>query len=123
MQLFETYLSDYLSAIREAKEKGASHDYLRQVFIEFSRKRFKVDPVDVELEKGIKGATLRGSIDALYQDIVFEFKRDLKIERDKGREELERYLVLSAISKSSSACLPMASSLKPIFFRMMVWQR
>jgi len=40
-----------LSAIREAKEKGASHDYLRQVFIEFSRKTFKVDPVDVELER------------------------------------------------------------------------
>ena len=77
---------DYLSAIREAKDRGASHDYLRQVFIEFARKSFRVDPVDVELEKGIKGAKLRGSIDALYQDIVFEFKRDLKLEREKGKE-------------------------------------
>jgi hypothetical protein len=90
LQPFENYFSDYLSAIREAKGKGASHDYLRSVFIDFARKSFNVDPVDVELEKGIKGATLRGSIDALYQDIVFEFKRDLKIERDKGKEELER---------------------------------
>ena len=88
MQPFETCFSDYLSAIREAKGKGASHDYLRSVFIDFAGKSFNVDPVDVELEKGIKGAALRGSIDALYQDIVFEFKRDLKIERDKSKEEL-----------------------------------
>ena len=92
MQPFENYFNDYLSAIREAKSRGASHDYLRSVFIDFARKSFNVDPIDVELEKGIKGATLRGSIDALYQDIVFEFKRDLRIERDKGKEELERYL-------------------------------
>jgi hypothetical protein len=92
LEPFQSYFADYLSAIREAKNKGASHDYLRQVFIEFARKGFKVDPVDVDLEKGIKGAKLRGSIDALYQDIVFEFKRDLKLERDRGKEELERYL-------------------------------
>jgi len=92
LQPFENHFSVYISAIREAKGKGASHDYLRSVFIDFARKSFNVDPVDVELEKGIKGTTLRGSIDALYQDIVFEFKRDLKVERDKGKEELERYL-------------------------------
>jgi hypothetical protein len=92
LQTFKIHFVDYLSAIKEAKNKGASHDYLRSVFIDFARKSFNVDPVDVELEKGIKGTTLRGSIDALYQDIVFEFKRDLKIERDKGKEELERYL-------------------------------
>jgi hypothetical protein len=45
LQPFESHFKDYLSHIREAKEKGASHDYLRQVFIEFSRKSFKVDPV------------------------------------------------------------------------------
>jgi hypothetical protein len=92
LEPFQSYFSDYLSAIRAAKEKGASHDYLRQIFIDFARKSFNVDPVDVELEKGIKGTKLRGSIDALYQDIVFEFKRDLRVERDKGKEELERYL-------------------------------
>jgi len=92
LEPFQSYFGDYLSAIREARDKGASHDYLRQVFIEFARKSFRVDPVDIELEKGIKGTKLRGSIDALYQDIVFEFKRDLKLEREKGKEELERYL-------------------------------
>ncbi|MBI4340077.1 MAG: SAM-dependent DNA methyltransferase [Chloroflexi bacterium] len=37
-------------------------------------------------------AKLRGFIDALYQDIIFEFKRDMRAERDKGKEELARYL-------------------------------
>ncbi|MGA8848203.1 MAG: N-6 DNA methylase [Dehalococcoidia bacterium] len=92
MEPFQSHFQNYLSAIRRAKDEGASHDYLRSVFIDFARKSFHVDPIDVELEKGIKGTTLRGSIDALYQDIVFEFKRDLRIERDKGKEELERYL-------------------------------
>jgi hypothetical protein len=92
LEPFQSHFGDYVSAIREAKNKGASHDYLRQVFIDFARKGFKVDPTDVELEKGLKGTKLRGSIDALYQDIVFEFKRDLKLEREKGTEELERYL-------------------------------
>ena len=92
MEPFQSYFQNYLAAIRRAKDEGVSHDHLRSVFIDFARKSFNVDPLDVELEKGIKGATLRGSIDALYQDIVFEFKRDLRIERDKGKEELERYL-------------------------------
>jgi len=92
LQPFESHFKDYLASIGEAKAKGASHDYLRHVFIDFARKSFRINPTDVELEKGITGATLRGSIDALYRDIVYEFKRDLKIERDKGKEELRRYL-------------------------------
>lgn len=92
MRNFEDHIQNYVSAIREARSKGASHDYLRQVFIEFARKSFQVNPIDVEIEKGVAGTKLRGFIDALYQDIVFEFKRDLKSERDKGKEELERYL-------------------------------
>ncbi len=40
----------------------------------------------------MKGTKARGSIDAPYEDIVCEFRRDLKLERDKGREELEGYL-------------------------------
>jgi hypothetical protein len=92
LELFQSHFQNYLSVIRRAKGEGTSHDYLRSVFLDFARKSFNVDPVEVELEKGIKGTKLRGSIDALYQDIVFEFKRDIRIERDKGKEELQRYL-------------------------------
>ena len=92
LESFQSQFEGYLSAVREARDKGASHDYLRQVLIEFARKSFRVNPTDVELEKWIKGTKLRGNIDALYQDIVFEFKRDLGLEREKGKKELERYL-------------------------------
>lgn len=92
LEPFQTHFEGYLSNIREARGKGASHDYLRQVFVEFARKSFGVDPIDVELEREVTGTKLRSSIDALYQDIVFEFKRDLKSERGKGKEEVERYL-------------------------------
>jgi len=92
LEPFQSYLEDYISVIQEAKSKGRSHDYLRQVFLEFARKSFRVDPTDVELEKGIKIAKVRGFIDALYQDIVFEFKRDLDTEREKGKAELTSYL-------------------------------
>ena len=61
MEPFQSYFQNYLLAIRKVKKEGISHDYIRSVFIDFARKSFSVDPVDVELEKGIKGATLRGS--------------------------------------------------------------
>lgn len=36
LQPFEKYFSGYLSAIREAKGKGASHDHLRHLFLDFA---------------------------------------------------------------------------------------
>ena len=60
MEPFQSYFQNYLSAIRRGKNEGTSHGYLRSVFIDFARKSFSVDPVDFELEKGMKGATLRG---------------------------------------------------------------
>jgi hypothetical protein len=89
---FQSHFEDHLWAIRKTKDSGASHDHLCQVLIEFAIKSFRVDPADVKLEKAIKGTKVRGSIDAPHEDIVCEFRRDLKLERDKGREELEGYL-------------------------------
>jgi hypothetical protein len=61
LEPFQSYFQNYLSAIRRVKNEGASHGYLRSVFIDFARKSFSVDPVDAELENGIKGAALKGS--------------------------------------------------------------
>jgi hypothetical protein len=61
LEFFQSYFQNYLSAIRSVKNEGASHAYLRWVFIDSARKSFSVDPVDVELGKGIEGAMLRGS--------------------------------------------------------------
>jgi hypothetical protein len=53
---------------------------------------FGIGADEVEVEKGIRVAKVRGYIDALYQDLVFEFKRDLEKERAVGLEELVTYL-------------------------------
>ncbi len=89
---FAKELNDYLSNIAEARAKKLHHDYRRSLFVALITKCFDVPNVEVELEKNVKGTTFIGRIDALYKDIVFEFKRDLGDERAKGIEELTKYL-------------------------------
>jgi type I restriction-modification system DNA methylase subunit len=89
---FTEQFQQYLALIEEAKARKAHHDQLRSIFIGFLSQAFGVKHEEFELEKGVKAAKVRGFIDALYQDIVFEFKRDLDAEREKGKEELKNYL-------------------------------
>ena len=89
---FRELFQEYLVTIEEAKLKKAHHDQLRSIFIGFLTQAFSVKHEEFELEKGIKAAKVRGFIDALYQDIIFEFKRDLATERDKGLQELSTYM-------------------------------
>jgi len=89
---FHLQFQQYLNRIEEAKLRKAHHDQLRSIFISFLSQTFGVNYEEFELEKGIKAAKVRGFIDALFQDIVFEFKRDIDTERDKGKAELTAYL-------------------------------
>jgi methylase of polypeptide subunit release factors len=89
---FKVYFQEYLTSIEEAKQKKAHHDQLRSIFVGFLSKAFGVKYDELELEKGVQIAKVKGYIDALYQDVVFEFKRDLTIERDKGILELDSYI-------------------------------
>ena len=90
---FSPIFQQYLTQIQEAKKQKLHHDQLRNIFISFLSKAFPaLEPEDVLLEKNVIGAQVRGYIDALYQEIVFEFKRDLNTEREKGIQELTLYL-------------------------------
>ncbi|GBD11748.1 hypothetical protein HRbin23_01425 [bacterium HR23] len=90
---FPPLLSQYLHTLAEARGKGASHDYIRHLFLNFLRDAFpSLEANEVELERHLTALGVRGYIDALYRDIVFEFKRNLEEERAKGLEELGRYL-------------------------------
>ena len=89
---FQTHFQEYLKNIEEARQKKAHHDQLRNIFVGFLDKAFGVKCAEVELEKGIQFSEVRGYIDALYKDIIFEFKRDLATERDKGLQELSTYI-------------------------------
>jgi len=89
---FKGQFQEYLGHIEEAKLRKAHHDQLRSIFIGFLTQAFNAKYEEFELEKGVKAAKVRGFIDALYQDIVFEFKRDLDTEKEKGLAELASYL-------------------------------
>jgi hypothetical protein len=89
---FESQFQQYLNRIEEAKLAKAHHDQLRSIFIGLLSRTFGVDYEEFELERGIKAAKVRGFIDALFQDIIFEFKRDLDAERETGKRELTDYL-------------------------------
>ncbi|MBI2858286.1 MAG: N-6 DNA methylase [Chloroflexi bacterium] len=89
---FSVHFEEYKASIEAARAKKAHHDQLRSIFVGFLSKAFGVKYDELELEKGVQIAKVKGYIDALYQDVIFEFKRDLATERDKGIQELTGYL-------------------------------
>jgi len=89
---FQPQFQQYLNRIEEAKQKKAHHDQLRSIFVGFMSRAFSVDYEEFELEKGVTVARVKGFVDALFQDTIFEFKRDLATEREKGLRELSTYL-------------------------------
>lgn len=90
---FPQRLRDYLKGLAEARARGAHHDELRHRFWTFLMDAFpSLNANEVELERYVRALGVRGFIDALYRDVIFEFKRDLEGERATGRNELERYL-------------------------------
>jgi hypothetical protein len=90
--IFAKHYQKYLDNITEAKQNKAHHDQLRNIFVSFLDKAFGVKCEDIELEKGIHFSEVRGFIDALFKDVIFEFKRDLTLEREKGLQELTTYI-------------------------------
>lgn len=90
---FADALERYVQNWREARARGASHDQLRHLFTAFLASAFpSVETWELELEKHIKALGVRGFIDLLYRNIVFEFKRDLAAEHTAGEAELTRYM-------------------------------
>lgn len=91
-EAFDRALADYRAQIQEARRRRLHHDQLRAILLEFLRKGFQIPVDEIELERGLRGARIRGFIDALYRSLVIEVKRDLESERSQGTEEITRYL-------------------------------
>ncbi|HVB21749.1 MAG TPA: N-6 DNA methylase [Ktedonobacteraceae bacterium] len=100
---FQTHFAAYLSLAQQAREQNQHHDQRRQLFLEFLQKAFDIELADIEVEKfiqianqqvAIKGIARvrKGWIDAVFKDIIFEFKRDVKREEADGLRELFDYL-------------------------------
>jgi len=92
---FDEILNEYLVRLRAQKSRGASHDTIRDTFLNFLRTAFpSLQTESFWLEGRIPALRVRGGVaDAIYEDTIWEFKRSLDTERDAGVEELHRYLL------------------------------
>lgn len=94
---FETLLTEYLDDLQSVRNRGASEATIRDRFLTFLRKAFPrlslADPI--WLEEAVPGVRVRGGFaDALFGDLVFEFKRRLdEAAVNEGRAQLRRYLL------------------------------
>ena len=100
---FPQQFEAYLTHAREARAKDLHHDQRRQIFMEFLGEAFDIKLADIEIEQyiQIKGQQVplkgtarvrKGWIDAVFKDLIFEFKRDLRREEADGLRELRDYL-------------------------------
>lgn len=90
---FAGAFSSYLSSARAARAENRHHDYRRQLFLGLLRQAFGIEPDQIDVEQFVRIDMRRhGWIDALFRNLVFEFKRDLERERADGLRELGDYL-------------------------------
>ncbi len=89
---FVKALADYVPAMKEAHRRDQHHDQRRAILIEFLRRGFRIAVEEIELERGLRGAQVKGYIDALYRSLVIEVKRSIEKERKQGLAEMEKYL-------------------------------
>jgi len=96
LSTFQQQLETYLDGLKDRSRRGASEDSIRDAFLTFLRGAFPrlslADPF--QLEKHIPALRVRGGFaDALYGDLIFEFKKVLDdSSRADGTEKLTRYL-------------------------------
>jgi hypothetical protein len=90
---FAAAFSAYLDSARASRAENRHHDYRRQLFLNLLRQAFGIEPDEIDVEQFIRIDIRRhGWIDALFRNLVFEFKRDLERERPDGLRELDDYL-------------------------------
>lgn len=90
---FAQTFTNYLTQARAARDESRHHDYRRQLFLSFLNNAFHIRSDEVDVERFIKiDVRRRGWIDALFHNLIFEFKRDLERERSDGLRELTDYL-------------------------------
>lgn len=98
---FKSKLSKYLGTLQTLRARNASEDQIRSAFLHFLEDAFPgLEFEDLNLEQSVQiaghgsGAKIQhGFIDAVYGELIFEFKRTLdEASRQKGESELAKYL-------------------------------
>jgi len=90
-EAFPGYLQDYCDQASAAIKDHKHHDQRRALLMDFLRKAFGIEVVEIDLEHKVKAASARGRIDAFYRFVIFEVKTDLDRERTDALTELQKY--------------------------------
>jgi N-6 DNA Methylase len=94
-QAFTDLFDKYLIDAREARATNKAERHRSALFLGFVSQAFQVETSQILLEQTVPLATVKrtGFIDALFGDLVFEFKR--RIDKDKPRytDQLRNYLL------------------------------
>jgi hypothetical protein len=97
MSAFSAALQRYLTHYQALQARKASEASLRDAFLTFLREAFPhlKEPERLELEKYIPALRVRGGFaDVLYEDLIFEFKRQLTpAVIEEAKPQLQRYLL------------------------------
>jgi len=91
IKIIEDEYTNYLSVIEQKVSENSKAQYFAAIIL---TKVFQVDPADIDWEIGVKTVRLakRGRIDAVFGNVLFEFKKDLRTATDVAEEELHKYL-------------------------------
>ncbi|MGA9392139.1 MAG: N-6 DNA methylase [Candidatus Sulfotelmatobacter sp.] len=90
-EVFPKHLQDYCDHAAAAIKDNKHHDQRRALLMDFLRKAFEIEVVEIDLEHKVKAASARGRIDAFYRFVIFEVKTDLDRERADALTELQKY--------------------------------
>lgn len=93
-QTFAELFPQYVAEAKKARDADMSERHRSDKFLDFVRRSFEIDGTSFVLEQTIYLANVqkKGYIDALFGDLVFEFKRKVK-DTTQAQDQLRGYLL------------------------------
>lgn len=95
---FQQALEHYRTTMARAVQDSLSHDYRRQQFVELLGDGLGVPKDQIGIEDAVRQRDestgrlrVSGYVDAQFGDVLFEFKKSLRGERDEGIREITTY--------------------------------
>ncbi len=88
---FAAALAEYGTEMHGAISRRAHHDQRRALLMNFLRAGLGIESTEVEQERKIKAAEVRGRIDAFWRHLIIEVKTNLEAERADAHAELKKY--------------------------------
>ena len=87
--ILEENLGNYLEQIKHKTSENSKAIY----FASFLQKVFDISPDEFDWEKSVKTEVmqLHGRIDAVFGDLIFEFKKNLDFDIETAKNELKKY--------------------------------